>query len=130
EFQGNLRRFAHGLGVGTVVVDTTHLTGTAAVATRMDGIDYYGIETVNLTTGSGADILNVQGTSPGSQGFAQGGGVAVTNVTTNPAGTGGNDRVYVSSNADRDPNSATDQYMLLTGNTDDVRGVLNLDLGG
>jgi len=124
-FQGNLRRFDRGLGLGTVVVGATNLTGTASVQTRMDGIDYYGIENVNIQTGSGADVINVQGTTPGSQGFAQGGGTAVTNIATNA----GDDRAYVSSNSDLDGVSATNGFMFLTGNTDDVRGALNLDLG-
>src|SRR5712691_3465996 len=124
-FQGNLRRFDRGLGLGTVVVGATHLTGTASVRTRMDGIDYYGVENVNIRTGSGADVINIQGTTPGSQGFFQGGGTAVTNIATN----NGDDRAYVSSNADLDGMSATNGFMFLTGNTDDVRGALNLDLG-
>ena len=53
------------------------------IATRNEGINYYGIETLNLDLGSGDDRLNIQGTS------------AVTNVD---AGAG-DDLIYVSSGA-------------------------------
>ncbi|MDX6472952.1 MAG: hypothetical protein QOK22_1768, partial [Gaiellaceae bacterium] len=128
-FQGELRKADFGPGLDTVVVHSS-LTGpnaTATVTTRMDGIDYYGFETVNIATGSGAagDVFNVQGTSAGSNGFAiTEHGTAVTNVTLN----GGNDEVYVSSNADLDHVSSAG-FQFLTGNLDDVRGALNVDFG-
>src|SRR5437899_4591067 len=89
----------------------------------MDGINYYGFETVNISTGSRSEVFNVQGTTPGSNGYAQAGGIAVTNLSLNA----GDDRVFVSSNADLDQPtwSAVD---VLTGNMDDVRGSLNVDL--
>src|SRR5258708_6236560 len=120
----------HGPCVDAPSVDGGLLTGPATVTTRMDGIDYYGISTLNINSGQGTDIWNVQGTSPGDNGFAAAGGVAVTNIATNsnPASTG-NDRAYVSSNSDLDANSAVNSFIFTTGNMDDVRGVLNIDLG-
>jgi len=40
---------------------------TAAVTSRMDGINYYGIEHLNIDTGSNNDIFNIQGTTAGSR---------------------------------------------------------------
>ncbi|CAN0499020.1 unnamed protein product, partial [Phaeothamnion confervicola] len=37
--------------------------GTAIVARRVDGINYYEFETLNATLGAGDSIVNVQGTS-------------------------------------------------------------------
>ena len=90
----------------------------------MDGIDYYGVEFVNIDTGNlgtDSEVFNVQGTTSGSNGFA---GVAVTNVNTGV----GDDRVYLSSNADLDQSSWSG-FDFLTGNLDDFRGALNVDLG-
>jgi hypothetical protein len=127
-FQGELRTANFGPGLDTVVVHPS-LTGSGAsatVTTRVDGIDYYGFETVNIATGSGAsgEVFNVQGTSAGSNGFAQDGGTAVTNIALN----GGSDRVYIASNADLDEVSAAG-FQFLTGNLDDLRGALNVDFG-
>ena len=69
-FQGELRKVDGGVGVDTVTVNTSGLIGTAAISTRMDGIDYYGFEQVNILTGAGTDTFNVQGTTKGSNGFA------------------------------------------------------------
>ncbi len=71
-------RGAEGQNVRFVSADT-HVQ----IATRNEGINYYGIETLNLDLGSGDDRLNIQGTS------------AVTNVD---AGAG-DDLIYVSSGA-------------------------------
>src|SRR4029077_15391669 len=69
-FQGNLRQNNGGPGANFLQIDTSGLTGGAAsLATRMDGLEYFGIEKLNIDTGSGADILSVQGTSAGSNGF-------------------------------------------------------------
>ena len=51
-----------------MVADSTG--GAVSVATRMDGIDYYGFETVNIDTGVKSEVFNVQGTTQGSNGFA------------------------------------------------------------
>jgi len=106
----------------TVVADSTG--GAVSVATRMDGIDYYGFETVNIDTGSRSEVFNVQGTTQGSNGFAAAAGVAVTNVALHD----GDDRVFLSSNANLDQNSWSN-VDFLTGNLDDFRGTLNIDLG-
>ncbi|MDA8435365.1 MAG: hypothetical protein M0Z98_05210, partial [Actinomycetales bacterium] len=88
------------LGVGGVAVDLT----------RRDGIDYAGVETLNLSLGSGSDVLNVQGTS------------AQTNVSL----ASGDDRVYVASLANV---GLTDRPEFLPGGLDGIDGTLNLDLG-
>ncbi|MEX2645398.1 MAG: choice-of-anchor D domain-containing protein [Gaiellaceae bacterium] len=123
-FQGNFRSINDGPGIDFLVAHTPVLAGTVSIQTRMDGINYYGIETLNILTGSGAEVFNVQGTTPGSGGFALGGGIAVTNVSLN----NGDDRVFASSNADLDRVSWLG-FDFLTGNLDDFRGALNLDLG-
>src|SRR5262249_10352750 len=120
-FQGNLRQILNGPGANFLVLDTGGLTGTASLATRMDGFEYFGVETLNIDTGSGADILSVQGTSAGSNGFT---GTAATNVRLHD----GDDKVFISSNADQDLRSWSN-VDFLTGNVDDVRGALNIDLG-
>ncbi len=83
-----------------------------AVAQRTSGVDYYGVDTLNLDLGSGSDVLNIRGTS------------AFTNVTAHD----GDERIYVSSHADETLGSAptTD---FLAGHLDRIRGTLNLDLG-
>jgi Ca2+-binding RTX toxin-like protein len=132
-FQGRLRQVDGGPGVDLLKVNVAGLVGTASVTTRMDGINYYGIEQVTIDTGSNNDVFNVQGTTPGSQGFAQGGtlggvsyapGVAQTNVRMH----NGDEQAFVSSNADLDFQSVRG-FDFLTGNLDDVRGALNLDFG-
>ena len=57
------------------------------LATRTNGIDYYGVETLNIALGIGNDVFNVQGTS------------AVTNLTLGA----GDERVYVSLAGERRP---------------------------
>ena len=87
--------------------------GTAAPATdasRRDGVEYRGLETLNLALGSGHDVLNVRGTLP------------LTNITFGV----GDDRVYVSSTADV---GLTGRPQFLAGDLDAVEGTLNLDLG-
>ncbi|MEK7246905.1 MAG: FlgD immunoglobulin-like domain containing protein, partial [Chloroflexota bacterium] len=100
-FQGEHR------GKAVTAVDTTSLTNTAGTAsidaaTRHNGINYYGVETLNVSLGSGSDIFNVQGTS------------SVTNLNT----AAGNDRVIVSSNAN-----------VNTGNLVTLRSGETADLG-
>ena len=119
-FVGNLRQTNDGPGANFLQVGAP--AGFAyTLATRMDGFEYFGVEYLNVDTGSGADVLSVQGTSAGSNGFT---GAAVTNVNLH----NGDDRVFVSSNADQDLNS-WQNVDFLTGNLDDVRGALNVDLG-
>src|SRR2546426_6590843 len=101
------------------VTDNLLTGGTATVTTRMDGINYYGIETLNIDLGSNNDIFNIQGTTAGSRGFYLGGtlngtpyapGMAVTNVLMHD----GNEQAFVSSNADLDSDSASG-FDFLTG---------------
>ena len=90
----------------------------------MDGIDYYGFERSNIGTGCGSDMFNVQGTTQGINDFAAASGVAVTNVDLH----NGDNQVYLSSNANLDQNTWSG-FDFLTGNLDDFRGALNIDLG-
>ncbi|MHB1244660.1 MAG: hypothetical protein ACYC1P_14865, partial [Gaiellaceae bacterium] len=81
------------------------------LTTRVDGLNYYGIETLNIGLGSGDDVVNVRGTS------------AVTNLATND----GDDRIFVSSEANIGLGDATPLF--LGGNLDDLDGTLNLSVG-
>ncbi len=117
-FQGVLRQQDGGRGVGQLVARAVGgATIGLDVATRMDGISYYGADTLNIDLGSGSDIFNVQGTT------------AVTNVNLHDGGTLGNsEQIYVSSDADID-RAAAGAFDLLIGHLDDIQGVLNLDAG-
>ena len=68
-FQGELRRENLGPGVDTLTVDTSGLAagGTASITTRMDGVQYYGFETVNVDTGSRRRRLRRPGDDEGEQ---------------------------------------------------------------
>ncbi len=130
-FQGVTRQIDGGEGVSLLNVigdDEFNDSGSAEVRTRMDGINYYGIEQINLNMGSGTDILNVQGTSPGSFKLDRDNTVhAATNITL----AVGNDQIFISSNADLDHANINDGdvFEFLTGHLDDVLGNLNLDVG-
>jgi Ca2+-binding RTX toxin-like protein len=65
-FQGKTRQVEAGPGVGYVVAQAVSGAPAVSVTTRMDGINYYGIETLDLKLGSFADVVNVQGISAGS----------------------------------------------------------------
>ena len=82
----------------------------ATVEQRRAGIDYYGVETLEILTGSGADVINVNGTS------------AATTIKT----ADGDDRVYVSSLA---AFGLTDRPAYLRGDLNALAGSLTLDLG-
>ena len=103
-FQGQFRT------AGIAFADSRNLVGTLSLVARNAGVDYYGVETLDLITGSAADVINVQGTS------------AVTNVTTND----GDDRVYVSSLA---AYGLDDHPAYVAGDLNALSGALNLDLG-
>ena len=126
-FQGEL----HGVAQSLVA---TAVGGTATDVARLDGINYYGVETLTLLLGSGHDRLNVRGTS------------AATSVDS---GTG-DDLIYVSDAADlgalpaalaaagRDlavlheavlHGTATLDDLVFTGTTDMIAGSLSLQLG-
>jgi len=84
--------------------------GSISLALRVDGVNYYNVDTLNVELGSGHDAFNVQGTS------------SLTNVFTGA----GDDRIYVSSAA----NVGRDDYPdFLRGDLDDIAGMLNLDAG-
>jgi Ca2+-binding RTX toxin-like protein len=121
-FQGLLRTVMNGPGTGFLKVDASELDGAAHLATRMDGLNYYGIDTFNLQFGPasenpGGHVLNVQGTS-----------AAHTNINLNE----GDDRIFVSSDADLDhntlfPDGAAYGFDFLTGHLDLILGDLNID---
>ncbi|HEX5857107.1 MAG TPA: hypothetical protein VFY91_03265, partial [Microbacterium sp.] len=85
-------------------------TDVATDVTARAGIRYHGLETLNLSLGSGHDVLNVRGTLP------------VTNVLLGA----GDDRVYISSRADA---GIAEKPEFLAGDLDAIAGTLNLDLG-
>ena len=66
--------------------------GSLSLARRVNGIDYYGVETLNIDLGSGDDVFNVQGTT------------ALTNLRLHE----GNERIYVSSEANADQGTILD----------------------
>ena len=95
----------------------------------MDGIHYYGFEQVTwrraaAPTSSTSRARRRTGTRPS--------GRRADNVSTNAAaGTSGDDRVYLSSNANLDGGGTPTWHGadFLTGNLDDFQGALNIDLG-
>ncbi|HSF98236.1 MAG TPA: Calx-beta domain-containing protein [Ornithinibacter sp.] len=94
----------------TIRLDALGTAAPATDASRRDGVEYRGLEALNLALGSGHDVLTVRGTLP------------LTNVTFGA----GDDRVYISSTADVD---LTGRPQFLAGDLDAVEGTLNLDLG-
>ena len=60
-------------------IETDNLIGTVDFDTRINGINYYAVETLNIDLGSGDDVFNVQGTS----------------ATTNLSLHNGDERIYV-----------------------------------
>jgi Ca2+-binding RTX toxin-like protein len=139
-FQGVTRQIDGGQGVSLLKVVGNadfNSSGGAEIVTRMDGINYYGLEKVNINFGSGTDILNVQGTSAGSfKGInADLDAVhAATNITLGNS-VNGNDQVFISSNADLDSHTIkmtagqADVFEFLTGTLDNISGNLNIDFG-
>jgi len=81
EFRGEHRN----LTLSQTDVDANNLVGTVSLQTRTDGINYFGLTTLDINLGTGNDTFNVQGTAEHT----------VTNVT---AGLG-NDSFQVSSEA-------------------------------
>jgi Ca2+-binding RTX toxin-like protein len=123
QFQGLLRAVMGGPGAGPLFVDAAGLTGGGAtIATRMDGINYYGIDTLNVgfgPAGQGGHVLNVQGAL-----------ASTTNIGLNQ----GDNRIFVSSDADLDhatlfPDGAKFGFDFLTGHLDLIAGDLNIDAG-
>ncbi|HET6573208.1 MAG TPA: hypothetical protein VFG68_06375, partial [Fimbriiglobus sp.] len=130
-FLGKTRQTDGGQGASSVKVITVGLAGTASVVTRMDGIDYHGIERLDIQLGSGADVFNVQGTSAGSFKLD----LDTVHAATNLSLGGGDDQVFVFSHADLDHSNITetagtaDAFDFLTGDLEQVRGNLNIDAG-
>ena len=90
-------------------------TGTADLARRGHGVEYAGLEVLDIITGSGLDVLNVQGT----------GATWRTDLHTGD----GNDRFYVSSRADVPLTGAGSRPDHLLGDLSQFRGNLNIDAG-
>ena len=126
-FQGVTRNIDGGQGVSYIQVDDTELEGTATVLTRMDGIQYYGIEELNLDLGAGDDVLNVQSVSDGSYQLERDAVHASTNVNL----ADGDDSIFISSDANLDHATidSGDRFDFLTGNLDGIQGNLNLNAG-
>ncbi|HET6575741.1 MAG TPA: hypothetical protein VFG68_19225, partial [Fimbriiglobus sp.] len=130
-FLGKTRQTDGGRGASSVKAIPIGLAGTASVVTRMDGIDYHGIERLDIRLGSGADVFNVQGTSAGSFKLD----LDTVHAATNLSLGGGDDQVFVSSHADLDHATITatagaaDAFDFLTGDLEQVRGNLNIDAG-
>lgn len=129
-FQGVVRQIQGGPGVSLLRVDATNLTGGgAAVETRMDGINYYGFEQLDVKLGSGDDVVNVQGTSRGSYEL----NTTSTHAATNLYLGAGDEQVFVSSNADLDHQTIkttagnSDVFDFLTGDLNQLLGNLNID---
>ena len=105
------------LSLAAALIDTTNLLhttkprGTVKLATRVAGINYYAIETLNIGLGSGDDVVNVRGTS------------AVTNLSTHD----GDEQIYVSSDANIQLGDPRPTF--LSGHLDDLDGTLNLYVG-
>src|SRR6516225_9941980 len=100
----------------------------------MDGLNYYGVQQLNLNMGSAGDVLNVQGTRPGwGQLFGLASGAVVPNATAVPSVTNvtfgnGNNQAFISSNADVDQFTQPG-FDFLTGNLDQLYGSINIDFG-
>jgi hypothetical protein len=128
-FEGQLRDVSGGSPIPLLTANTSGLTGTPAslapvtIATRMNGINYYGLETLNINLGASAgSVLNVQGTSPGST------ATATSRSVTNVVFGSGDNQVFISSNADLDQNTQPG-FDFLTGDMNSMYGSLNVDFG-
>jgi hypothetical protein len=90
-------------------------SGSASIRLRRDGVEYDGLEVLDITTGSGADVINVRGT----------GATSHTDVHTGA----GDDRIYVSSRADVPLTGPGSRPDYLFGDLSLIGGTLNLDAG-
>jgi hypothetical protein len=126
-FQGQLRDVNNGNPIPLLKVATTGAI-SAAITTRMDGFNYYGFEALNLQLGSnaGGDMLNVQGTGQNWVGVVAP-GTTVPSVTNVTFGAGDN-KVFISSNADLD-NFTNTGFDFLTGDLNQLFGSINIDFG-
>jgi Ca2+-binding RTX toxin-like protein/phage tail sheath gpL-like len=99
-----------GGSTGSAVIEVA----TAVVESRKDGINYYGLETLTITFGSGNDVVNVQGTSAGT-------------TTTLNLGEG-DERIFVSNQAEENLDTRTD-FAKLDGHLNDIQGTLYINAG-
>ena len=99
-----------GLFINPIDVDDSALEGTMNFRVLEPVLTYYGVETLNLSLGSGADIVNVQGTS------------AITNLQLN----GGDDEIFVSSEFNV---SFENRLVPYIGSLDRLAAALNIDAG-
>ena len=106
-FQGELRG---GAAPALQAFDTG--SGVATITARRDGLQYATLELLDLTTGSGNDVVNVRGT----------GAVSHTDLHTGA----GDDRIYVSSLA-AVPLTGRPDYLF--GDLSLIGGTLNIDAG-
>ena len=103
EFILNFQGALAGVAV-TLNVDTAALTGTITTTQRIAGLNYYGIDTFNVSLGSGADTLTVETTHTGTTTVNTNSGAdrvnvrTIAGVTTINTGAGA-DNVYVGTNA-------------------------------
>ena len=95
--------------IAIAFVDVSALLGTVAVATRLDGINYYGVDLLDVRLGSD-DVVNVTGTS------------AVTNLDLGD----GDEWIYVSSAANV---AMGETPAFLSGHLGTFLGTLNIDAG-
>jgi hypothetical protein len=87
-------------------------SSSVILSTRVNGLNYYGLSTLNLRLGSGNDVVNVQGTGAGT----------ITNIY----GNAGDEKFFVSSQS----NYGLEPVVTIPpGNLDQILGVLNLDGG-
>ena len=107
-FQGELRGSA---APALQAFDTG--SGVAGLLRRGDGLQYYGLEVLDLAFGSGNDVLNVQGT----------GATSHTDIRLGA----GDEHLYVSSGANVALGGPFPDY--LPGTLDLIGGTLNLDAG-
>ncbi len=111
EFDGTLHIMFRGehAHAALEVVDIANLVGSLELVTRVDGINYYDVDTLNIKLGSGNDQFNVRSTHVAT----------VTNLATGA----GDDRVYVTSDAASDLSNQPVAH----GTLDGIQGLLNVD---
>ncbi|MCH2123012.1 MAG: hypothetical protein MK136_17440, partial [Pirellulaceae bacterium] len=108
-FQGEHRNYR--LDCATDIAPAAVLDKIAC-NTRLEGVNYYSFEEIDITLGDGGNTFNVQGTDHD----------ALTNLDTGE----GADRIYVSSDAAGDHNDTSQSH----GDLAQIRGTLNIEAGG
>ena len=120
-FHGVYRDSRGGTGVPLFSVQIDGTGTTVDVDSLMDGIQYFGLETLDIDMGAGTDIVNVRGTT------------AVTSIRLDAANQntvpmGEIESIYVSSDADLDVTIQVG-FDLLSGDLENIKGRLDLDAG-